>query len=76
MTRRKEKMPEVTEIKGFDLSSGPEQSVLIFKANRPLTVQEHEELSQKLRYEEENTGLKIVLVPFSLDVVDGEANDE
>lgn len=73
MARRKETETEVEEIKKEDLSSGPDQSVLLLKANRPLTVQEHEELSQKLRYEEENTGLKIVLVPFSLDIVDGGA---
>lgn len=76
MTKRKEKPPEVTEVKGIDLSSGTDQTVLIFKANRPLTVQEHEELSHKLRYEEENTGLKIVLVPFLLDVTDGDQDDE
>lgn len=72
MAKRKVAGTEATEIKGMDISSSPDQSVLLFKANRPLTVQEHEELSQKLRHEEENTGLKIVLVPFSLDVVDGE----
>ncbi|WP_242842035.1 hypothetical protein [Ruminiclostridium cellobioparum] len=63
-------------MKDIDLSSGTDQTVLIFKANRPLTVQEHEELSHKLRYEEENTGLKIVLVPFLLDVTDGDQDDE
>ena len=73
MARRKETETEVEEIKKEDLSSGPDQSVLFLKANRPLTVQEHEELSRKLRYEEENTEIKIVLVPFSLDIVDGEA---
>ena len=76
MTKSKEKNPEITEIEGFDLSSGPDQTVLLLKATRPLTVQEHQELSQKLRYEEEQTGLKIVLVPFTLDVVPGEQNDE
>jgi hypothetical protein len=65
LVKAKNVTPEATEIKEAD-------GVIFMKANRPLTVQEHEEVSQKLRYEEDNTGLKIVLVPFSLELTDGE----
>ncbi|WP_408626407.1 hypothetical protein [Alkaliphilus metalliredigens] len=42
--------------------------VIYFKATKPLTKQEHEQLSDKVRYESEKTELKIVLVPFSCDL--------
>jgi hypothetical protein len=56
---------ETTEIK----KTG---DTLYLKANRSLTVEEHIALSEKLSFEEEKTGLKIVLIPNSLDVSDGE----
>jgi hypothetical protein len=65
LARAKKQTPETVEVKQTD-------GVIFMKASRPLTVQEHEELSKKLRYEEENTGLKIILVPFTLEPVDGE----
>ncbi|AFQ46268.1 hypothetical protein [Desulfosporosinus meridiei] len=65
MARTKSKTPEAVEVKQTE-------GVLYLKATRPLTVREHEELSQKLRYEMEKTGLTIVLVPFSLDPAEGE----
>jgi hypothetical protein len=61
---RKKQTPEAVEIKQAD-------GVIFMKATRPLTTQEHEELSKKLRYEAENTGLEIVLVPFSVEVTEG-----
>lgn len=57
MSRAKKVTPEAVEVKHAE-------GVILLKATRPLTAKEHEELSQKLRYEEENTGLKIVLVPL------------
>jgi hypothetical protein len=47
-------------------------SVIYFKALRGLTVDEHKAISEKLRFEEAATGLKIVLVPVTLEVVDGQ----
>jgi hypothetical protein len=46
-------------------------SVIYFKALRGLTIDEHKAVSEKLRHEEEAAGLKIVLVPNVLEVVDG-----
>lgn len=63
MVRAKKQTPEATEIKEAD-------GVIFMKAIRQLTVNEHKDLSDKLRYEEENTGLKIVLVPFSLELTE------
>ena len=46
------------------------EEIIYFKATRGLTVEEHEALSQKLSFEEKKSGLKIVLIPFLLDVVE------
>ena len=61
----KKKIEGATEIKKTD-------DTLYLKANRALTTEEHAALSEKVRFEEKSTGLKIVLVPFLLDLVDGE----
>lgn len=41
--------------------------VVIWRANRPLTEQQHEELARKLQIEQERTGLKVMLVPNSVE---------
>jgi hypothetical protein len=65
VARAKKTTPEAVEVKQAD-------GVIYLKATRPLTVKEHEDLSQKLKFEMEKTGLNIVLVPFTLDPVEGE----
>lgn len=52
-----------------------DNKVLIWKANCPLSEVEHEQLSAKLRFEHEQSGVKIVLVPYSVtvEVPEGEA---
>jgi hypothetical protein len=51
--------------------------VVFFKVNKRLTQDEHEQLSEKIRFENKKSGLKIVLIPFSCDVADsGETNDK
>ena len=49
-----------------------DDSVVYFKATRPLTTQEHENLHEKIEIEMKKTGLKVVLVPFLADLADGE----
>lgn len=44
-----------------------ETTVLVWRATRPLSEAEHQQLSQKLRYESEQSGARIVLVPFSVE---------
>lgn len=44
------------------------ETVVLWKATRPMNSAEHEQLSQKLRFESEQCGVKVVLVPFSVDV--------
>jgi|GEM_PF-2343411 len=44
-----------------------ETTVLVWRATRPLSEAEHEQLSEKLRYESEQSGARIVLVPFSVE---------
>lgn len=48
------------------------EEIIYFKATRGLTIEEHEALSEKLTFEKKNTGLKIILIPFLLDIADGE----
>lgn len=48
--------------------------VIIWRARRRMTEVEHKQLANKLRIEEAETGVKIMLVPFSCEAVisDGE----
>jgi hypothetical protein len=54
------KKNDVTEIKET-------KDAIIFKANKPLTETEFKLLSDLIKSEEEKTGLKIVLMPYSCD---------
>lgn len=67
-TRRKRKTNnEVVEIL-------EKNNVVYFKATKKLTEIEHNQLSAKIRNEMKETGVQIVLVPFSCDVdVEGES---
>lgn len=51
------------------------ETVLIWKATMPLSENEHEQLSAKLRYEQEKSGVKIILVPYSVEVEPASAVD-
>lgn len=44
------------------------KEAIIFKANKPLTKDEFELLSDLVKRENEKTGLKIVLMPYSCDI--------
>lgn len=55
---------EAAEIKKDD-------TVIYFKANRPLTTQEHKNLHEKIEIEVEESGLKVILVPFLVDLSEG-----
>jgi hypothetical protein len=44
------------------------ETVVIFRVNRPLMPHEYEELEKRVRLENEKSGLKIVLAPYSVDV--------
>ncbi|MDP4144156.1 MAG: hypothetical protein Q8936_06670 [Bacillota bacterium] len=61
--RVKKTIDEAVEIK-------QDEAVIYFKANRPLTTQEHKNLHEKIEIEMEKSGLKIILVPFLVDVGD------
>lgn len=65
MTKRKPATPDAEQVTGVDLST--DMTVIIWKATRPLTVDEHETLSAKLRFESQESGIPIVLVPFSVE---------
>lgn len=44
------------------------ETIVVFKVNRPLMDHEYEELEKRIRQENEKSGLKIVLAPYSVDV--------
>jgi len=73
MPEEKEKViPEeivtaVTNTESTDILKQTE-TVVIFKVNRPLMDHEYDELEKRVRLENEKSGLKIVLAPFSVDV--------
>ena len=46
--------------------------VVVFKANRPLTEIQFNLLSDLIKQEEKKTGVKIVLMPYSCDVVEND----
>lgn len=52
-----------TEIKKDEIA-------IYFKANRPLTTHEHKNLHEKIEIEMKKSGLKIILVPFLVDLAD------
>ncbi|AIQ17065.1 hypothetical protein H70357_10635 [Paenibacillus sp. FSL H7-0357] len=62
------KKSQATKIEGVDLSNQASETVLLWKATRELSAEEHEQLASKLRLEQEHAGIKIVLVPLSVDV--------
>ncbi|MCX7570406.1 hypothetical protein OS242_10570 [Tumebacillus sp. DT12] len=43
------------------------EAILLWKAKGPLSNAEHEQLAEKCRFEQEQSGVKIVLVPFAVD---------
>lgn len=49
-----------------------DETVIYFKAIKPLTTQEHENLHEKIEVEMKKTGLKVILVPFLVDLVDNQ----
>lgn len=44
------------------------ETILVFKPTKRLTAIEHEQLTNKLRVEEGKSGIKIVLMPFSVEL--------
>jgi hypothetical protein len=44
------------------------ETAIVFKATKPLMKEEFELLSNMVKYENEKTGLKIVLMPFSCEI--------
>lgn len=46
------------------------ETMVIFKVKSTLTQQQHEALAERIRYENEKSGLTIILVPASIDEVE------
>lgn len=66
---KKEKQDQVESKETVQVA---EKTVIIFKANRPMTEREHTSLSRKLRQEHEESGIPIILQPYSVDKQVGE----
>ena len=63
MAARKKKEEEVEVVKETE-------EVLVLKANKPLDKGQFNLLSELVKEEEEKSGVKIVLIPHSVDVVE------
>ncbi|QNO14928.1 hypothetical protein HYG86_09150 [Alkalicella caledoniensis] len=48
------------------------KKVIVWQATKPLTQKEHEHLSNKLRFEQQKTGVEIILMPYTCKLGDGE----
>lgn len=62
------KKTPATKIDGIEVAAITGETVLLWKATRELSAEEHEQLASKVRFEQEHAGIKIVLVPLSVDV--------
>lgn len=58
---------KVKPVDGVQLTNQEGETVLLFKVRAPLNEQEHEMLANKVRTEQERSGIKIILVPFSVE---------
>jgi hypothetical protein len=45
-----------------------QETILVFKVTRPVTDREFEIIETRLRNQEEKSGVKIVLMPYSVDL--------
>jgi len=61
MNRRAKQLEDVS------LQNKQGEQVLVWKAKIPLSEEEHRMLSERLRYEQEKSGVRIVLVPYLVD---------
>ncbi|MBO7747359.1 hypothetical protein I8J29_24545 [Paenibacillus sp. MWE-103] len=52
------------------------ETVILFKATVPLNAAEHADLAEKIRQEQEHSGMKIILVPYSVEVSIAAAENE
>lgn len=53
-------------VSDVELTTSEGEKVLLWKATMPLSDTEHEQLSNRLRFEEERSGVKIILIPYSI----------
>lgn len=41
------------------------EKTIVYQVTRPMTFEEHMELSRRLRHEQEQSGVKVILLPYS-----------
>lgn len=57
----------VTTVEGTE-NVAQTETVVVFKVNRLLMDHEYDELEKRVRQENEKSGMKIVIAPYSVDV--------
>lgn len=67
---KKVQKPDTKEVKGIDLSTEKDRCVMVVRAIRPLTEDEHEMVKRKLETEQAASGVSIVLLPNAVEFVD------
>ena len=60
-------MPDISAIKVVK-KEVKKDTVIVFKASRPLSKKEHDQLSEKVRSESEKSGVKAILMPYSCEI--------
>lgn len=41
------------------------EKTIVYQVTRPMTFEEHMELSRRLRHEQKQSGVKVILLPYS-----------
>ncbi len=70
-TERIDEATKAKKIKGVDEVVRTE-NIVVFKVTKPLTWSQHKALSERVRHENEKSGLKVVLAPCIVDGVEVE----
>lgn len=61
---------KLTDFAGAETAE--KDNVILFKCNRSLGKPEHDLLMQRMEEQEKRTGMKIIVIPFSVDHVEGD----
>ncbi len=67
-TKTKKKTQKIKDV----VEVAKTETVVVFKATKPLTQSQHEALSERVRIENEKSGVKVVLAPNIVDKVEVE----
>lgn len=71
---REIRVTKVATVKAADIATGKPVKAIVFRLTKPLTKELHDAVSKKLRDEETQAGVRIILMPYSCEL--GEYGEE